>query len=195
MERSKYLVSVMAVLTLALVFVGCAKSPDAEKSAAQVAMDAAIAAGADKYAGGDFDSAKGRWDTAESQMANKKYKDAKQSYADAKSTFERAAGNVQAGKDAIQTVNTVLPALENDWKKLEATARKVERKMTDKQEDWSSDQKAFAEGLEVTKDLITKDPVRAKDKTDELKSIIDKWDAAFKELATAPAKSDAPKKK
>jgi hypothetical protein len=195
MERGNYSVSVMVVLALAFVFFGCTKPPDAEKSAARAAMDAAIAVGADKYAGGDFDSAKGRWDTAESQMANKKYKEAKQSYIDAKSTFERGVGNVQAGKDAIEAVNAALPALENDWKKLEAIVKKVEKKMTDKQENWTADQKAFTEGLEAAKDLIVKDPVRAKNKTDELKSIIDKWDAALKELAAAPAKTIAPKKK
>jgi hypothetical protein len=194
MECKKYLVSVTVVLALVFVFVGCAKPPDAEKSAVQAAMDAAIAAGADKYAGGDFDSAKGRWDTAESQMANKKYKEAKQSYIDAKATFERAAGNVQAGKDAIKAVNAALPALKSGWKKIEATARKVGKKMADKQEDWAADQKAFTEGLEAVTDLLAKDPVRAKDKTDELKSIIDKWDADFKELATAPAKTVTQKK-
>ena len=72
MERSRYLVSVMVVLALVFVFFGCAKPPDAEKSAAQAAMDAAIAAGADRYAGGDFDSAKGRWDTA--RISNGKQK-------------------------------------------------------------------------------------------------------------------------
>jgi hypothetical protein len=194
MKHGKYLVSVIAVLALAFVFVGCAKPPDAEKSAAQAAMDAAMAAGADKYAGGDFDSAKGRWDTAESQMTNKKYKEAKQSYLDAKSTFEMAAGNVQAGKAALEAGKAALSALENGWKKLEATAKKLEKKMADKQEDWDADQKAFTEGLGAAKDLITKDPVRAKDKADELKSIIDKWDAAFKELAAAPAKTGASKK-
>jgi hypothetical protein len=195
MERFKHSVLLMVVLALAFVFVGCAKPPDAEKSAAKAAMDAAVAAGADKYAVGDFESAKGRWDTAESQMGNKDYKDAKQSYIDAKSTFETAAGNVQANKDATVAVNAALPSLENGWKNLEATAKKVEKKMTDKMEEWASDQKAFAEGLQSAKDLIAKDPVGAKAKTDELKSTIDKWDATFKELAAAPAKTDAPKAK
>jgi chromosome segregation ATPase len=195
MKDIKYSLSMMIVVALAFVLIGCAKPPDAEKSAAQAAMDAAIAAGADKYAGGDFDSAKGRWDSAESQMANKKYKDAKQSYIDAKSTFEMAAGNVQAGKAAIDAVKAALPTLENGWKKLEATAKKVEKKMTDKQEDWAADQKAFTEGLQAAKDLTAKDPVRAKDKADELKSIIDKWDATFKELTAAAVKTGAPKKK
>jgi chromosome segregation ATPase len=195
MKGIKYSVSMMIVVALAFVFVGCAKPPDVEKSAAKAAMDAAVAAGADKYAAGDFESAKGRWDTAESQMGNKDYKDAKQSYIDAKTTFETAAGNVKANKDAADAANAALPSLENNWKDLEAAAKKVEKKMTDKMEEWASDQKAFTEGLQSAKDLIAKDPVGAKAKTDELKSTIDKWDATFKELAAAPAKPDAPKAK
>jgi chromosome segregation ATPase len=195
MKSVKYSVSIMIVVALAFVFVGCAKPPDAEKSAAKAAMDAAMAAGADKYAAGDFESAKGRWDTAESQMVNKQYKEAKQSYADAKATFERAAGNVQAGKAAIDAVNAALPSLKNDWKKLEATAKKIGKQMTDEQEDWIADQKAFTEGLEAAKDLVDKDPIGAKAKTDDLKGMIDKWDSAFTELSAAPAKTKAPKKK
>ena len=195
MKGIKYSATLMAVLTLAFIFVGCAKPPDAEKSAAKSAMDAAMSAGADKYAAGDFESAKGRWDTAESQMANKDYKEAKQSYIDAKTTFETAAGNVQANKDAANAVNAALPSLENNWKNLEATAKKVEKKMTDKAEEWAADQKAFTEGFQSAKDLIAKDPVGAKAKADELKSVMDKWDAAFKELSAAPAKTEAPKKK
>ena len=99
MKGIKYSVSMMIVVALAFVLVGCAKPPDAEKSAAKAAMDAAVTAGADKYAGGDFETAKGRWDSAESQMANKDYKEARHSYIDAKSTFEMAAGNVQKNKE------------------------------------------------------------------------------------------------
>ena len=195
MERFKHSVLLMVVVALAFVFVGCAKPPDAEKSAAKAAMDAAVSAGADKYAVTDFESAKGRWDSAESQMANKDYKEAKQSYIDAKSTFEMAAGNVKANKDAADAVNAVLPSLENNWKNLEAAAKKVEKKMTDKQEEWTADAKAFMEGLQAVKDMVAKDPVGAKTKTDELTSVIDKWDTAFKELAAAPAKAGAPKTK
>jgi PBP1b-binding outer membrane lipoprotein LpoB len=195
MERFKHSVLLMVVVALAFVFVGCAKPPDAEKSAAKAAMDAAVTAGADKYAGTDFESAKGRWDTAESQMTNKDYKEAKQSYIDAKSTFEMAASNVKTNKDAADAVNAALPSLENSWKYLETTAKKVEKKMTDKQEEWAADAKTFTESLQAAKDMVAKDPVGAKAKTDELKSIIDKWDAAFKELAAAPAKTVTPKVK
>jgi hypothetical protein len=195
MERFKHSVLLMVVVALTFVFVGCAKPPDAEKLAAKAAMDAAVSAGADKYAVSDFESAKGRWDTAESQMANKDYKEAKQSYIDAKSTFEMAVGNVKANKEAADAANAALPSLENGWKDLEAAAKKVEKKMTDKMEEWASDAKTFTEGLQAVKDMVAKDPVGAKAKADELKSVIDKWDATFKELAAAPAKADTPKTK
>ena len=129
MKRFGYLVSLMIVFALVFVFVGCAKPPDAEKSAAKAAMDAAVSAGADKYAATDFGTAKGVWDTAESQMMDKKYKEAKQGYIDAKSAFEKAAGGVEAGKKAMtDEANAALVSLEDDWKNLEATAKKVEKK-------------------------------------------------------------------
>jgi hypothetical protein len=195
MKRFKHSVLLMVVVALAFVFFGCAEPPDAEKSAAKTAMDAAVSADADKYAVSNFESAKGRWDTAESQMASKDYKEAKQSYIDAKSTFEMAASNVKANKEAADAVNAALPSLENNWKNLEAAARKVEKKMTDKQEEWTADVKTFTEGLQTVKDMVAKDPVGARTKTDELTSVIDKWDTAFKELAAAPAKAGAPKTK
>jgi len=71
---------------------------------------------------------------------------------------------------------------------LKATAKKVEKKMTDKAEDWTADQKAFTDGMQAAKDMVAKDPAGAKAKTDELKAMIDKWDATFKELSAAPAK-------
>ena len=188
MKRSKYLVSLMVVLSLAFVFTGCAKPPDAEKSAAQAAMGAAVSVGADKYAAADFGAAKTLWDTAESQMNDKKYKEAKQGYIDAKAAFEKAAGGVEAGKKAMtDEANAAVASLEDGWKNLEAIAKKVEKKMKDKKDAWDADTKAFAEGLKTTKDMIAADPAGVKAKAGELKTIIDKWDATFKELAAAPA--------
>ena len=188
MKRYNYLVSLMVVLSLAFVFTGCAKPPDAEKSAAKTAMDAAASAGADKYAATDFAAAKTLWDTAESQMTDKKYKEAKQGYIDAKAAFEKAAGGVEAGKKAMtDEANAAVASLEDGWKNLEAIAKKVEKKMKDKKDAWDADTKAFAEGLKTTKDMIAADPAGVKAKAGELKTIIDKWDATFKELAAAPA--------
>ena len=66
--------------------------------------------------------------------------------------------------------------------------------MKDKKADWTADEKTFTDGLQATKDMIATDPAGAQAKVDELKSIIDKWDNAFKEMAAAPAKTDSTEK-
>ena len=196
MKHFKYAVSFMMVLALALVFIGCAKPPEAEKSVAKTAMDTAVAAGADKYAATDFNAAKNLWDTSEAKMNEKKYEEAKQGYVNAKAAFEKAAGVAAAGKKAItDEVNAAVAGLEEGWKNLETAAKGVEKKMKDKKDAWAADTKTFVDGLKVTKDMIATDPAGAKAKSGELKSILDKWDAAFKELAAAPAKPAKKEKK
>jgi hypothetical protein len=192
MKHFKYVVSFMLVFALALVFIGCAKPPEAEKSAAKAAMDAAVAASADKYAAADFSAAKALWDTAEAKMNEKKYDEAKQGYINAKPAFEKAAGAAVAGKKALtDEVTAALAGLEEGWKTLAASAKNVEKKMKDKKADWVVDVKAFEDGLKATKDMIATDPAGAKARAGELKTILDRWDAAFKELAAAPAPAPA----
>ena len=195
MKHLKYSLSLIVFLALASVFIGCAKPPEAEKSAANTAMDAAVSAGADKYAAADFEAAKKLWDTAETKMTGKEYKEARQVYIDAKSALEKAAGAAKTGKKALtDEANAVVAGLEESWTNLEGAAQKVAKNMKDKKDMWDADVKAFAEGLKTTKDMIATDPSGAKTKGGELKAIIDKWDATFKELAAAPAKPVAVKK-
>ncbi len=194
MTRFKYFVSLMVVLALAVVFIGCAKPPEAEKAAAKTAMDAAVAAGADKYATVSLDAAKKIWDAAEAQMKSEKYDEAKKGYVDAKAAFEKAAAGVAEGKKAVAAeVTAAVTALEESWKKLEADVKKAEKKLKDKKGLWAADAKAFTEGLQAAKDKIAVDPAGAKAKAGELKAVIDKWDASLKELAAAPepAKKEA----
>lgn len=196
MKYFKYAVTSIMFLALALVFIGCAQPPEAEKSAAKAAMDAAVAAGADKFATADFNAAKNLWETSEAKMNEKKYEEAKQGYVNAKAAFEKAAGAAAAGKKTItDEVNTAMTTLEEGWKKLEATAKDVEKKMKDKKDEWAADTKAFEDGLKATKDMIAADLTGAKAKAGELKSLLDKWDAAFKELAASPAKPAKKEKK
>jgi PBP1b-binding outer membrane lipoprotein LpoB len=192
------LLSVLMVLALVLVAVGCSKPPEAEQKAAKTAMDAAMSAGADKYAAADFETAKKAWDTAESQVKDKKYKEAKDGYIAAKAAFEKAAAGVEAGKKAVvDQVNADLAALEGAWMNLDATAKKMEKKIKDK-DAWTNDAKAITEGLAKAKEMAASDPAGAKAKMDEVKGMMDKWDSAFKEMAAAPApapaKPEAPKK-
>jgi len=193
MKYFKYAVSSIMVMALIMMFIGCAKPPEAEKAAAKAAMDAAVTAGADKYAAADFKTAQSTWDASEAQMNDKKYEEAKQGYVSAKAAFEKAAGAAAVGKKAMtDEANAAVAALEDGWKNLAAAAKGVEKKMKDKQEAWAADTKAFEDGLKATKDMIAGDPIGAKKKAGELKSIIDKWDATFKELAAIP---DKPAKK
>jgi hypothetical protein len=195
MKHFKYSVSLLLLLSLSLVFIGCASAPEAEQKAAKTAMDASVAAGADKYAVADLQAAKKLWETAEAQVKEKKYKEAKQNYVDAKAAFEKAAGAVEAGKKAAaDAANTAVAALEEGWKGIEDSLKKVEKKMKDQKAAWEADAKSFVDGLKASKEMIAADPLGAKTKASELKAVIEKWDAAFKEMAAAPAKPE-PKKK
>jgi hypothetical protein len=195
MKHFKFSVSLMMVLALVLVFIGCAKPPEAEQKAAQAAMDAAVTAGADKYAAADLDAAKKVWEAAEAQVREKKYKEAKQGYVDAKAAFEKAAGAVAAGKKAVtDDATAAVAAMEEAWKGVEEAAKKVEKKMKDKKDAWTADAKAFGESLKAAKEMIATEPAAAKAKAGELKGVIEKWEAALKELAAAPAKAEKKKK-
>jgi hypothetical protein len=195
MKHFKYSVSLMMVLALVLVFIGCAKPPEAEQKAAKAAMDAAVTAGADKYAAADLDAAKKEFDAAEAQVKDKKYKEAKEGYVKAKAAFEKAAGAVAAGKKAVTDEATAaLTAVEEAWKGVEAAGTKLEKKMKDQKDAWVADAKAFGENLKAAKDAIAAEPTLAKTKAGELKGVIEKWEAAFKELAAAPVKPEAKKK-
>jgi hypothetical protein len=193
MKYFKFAVSSILVMALIMMFIGCAKPPEAEKAAAKTAMDAAVTAGADKYAPADFKTAKGAWDASEGQMNDKKYDEAKQGYLAAKAAFDKAGAAAAAGKKAVSDeANAAIAALEDGWKNLADAAKGVEKKMKDKQEAWAADTKVFEDGLKATKDMVAGDPAGAKKKAAELKAIIDKWDASFKELAAIP---DKPAKK
>lgn len=194
MKHLRFSVSLLIVFALTLAFMGCTKPPDVEKQAAKTAMDAAISAGADKFAIADLNAAKKIWEQAESQMKDKKYKEAKQSYIDAKAAFEKAAGAVEAGKKTADEAKVAMTTIEETWKNLGSMAKKMENKMKDKKEVWMADAKTFTEGLGKAKEMIDADPAGAKAKLDELKTIADKWNNTFTEMAAAPQKSEATKK-
>ena len=196
MRMIKLSLFVLVAFVMGMVLAGCSKPPEAEKEAAKKAMDAAISVGADKYASADLETARKVWDTAESQMKEKTYKEAKQSYMDAKAAFEKAAAAVEAGKKAIaDQANAALKTLEEEWKKLRVTANKMEKKLKGKKQAWTADAKTIREGLAKSKEMIASAPAEAKAKLDELKTMIDRWEATFREMAASPSKPKAAKKK
>ncbi len=174
-----------------------ADQANAEKESAKKAMDTALSAGADKYPSADSEAANKLWDTAESQMKEEKYKQAKESYIEAKAAFEKAAVAVEAGKKATADLaKATLKTLEEEWKKLEITANKMQKNLKDKKQAWTADAKAINEGLGTSKEMIESAPAEAKAKLDTLKTMIDRWENTFKEMAASPSKATAtPKKK
>lgn len=188
MKNLKWLVAAMTILSLTGMFSGCAQPPEAERSAAKMAMDAALSAHADKYATAEFDAARKIWDASEVQMKEKKYQEAKQGYSDAKGAFEKSAGSVEAGKKAFtdQAVAAVA-GIEEGWKQLEAAAKKFENKI-EKKGLWESDVKTFREGLKAAQDMVGTDPAGATAKAGQLKMFLVSYGAIFKQTAAAPVK-------
>jgi len=189
MKQLRWLV---VVVSLAFLFAGCSKPPEAEQQGAKSVMDAAISAGADKYAAADLDAAKKKLDEAEGYMKEKKYKEAKQAYIDAKGAFEKAEAGVDAGKKALaDEANSALATTEEQWGKLEAQAKQEARRMEKNQQDkeaWNNDSKAISEGMAKVKGMIATDPVGAKAKLEELKGLMNNWDNRFEEMAGAAQK-------
>jgi hypothetical protein len=64
----KYLSVGLSMLVMASLLTGCAKPPTAEMDAAKVAIDAAIAAGADKYAKDGLKSINDAWAAAQDEV-------------------------------------------------------------------------------------------------------------------------------
>ena len=196
MRMIKLSVFVVMVFALGSIWVSCSKPPEAEKEAAKKAMDAAFSAGADKYASADLEAANKVLDTAESQMKEEKYKEAKESYIGAKAAFEKAAAAVEAGKKAVaDQAKATLKTLEGEWKKLRVTAKKMEKKLKDKKKAWTDDAKAIKEGLGNSRKMIASAPADGKAKLDELKTMIDRWENTFKEMAASASKPKATRKK
>jgi hypothetical protein len=195
MTKGRLFGLILGVLTMLFLLAGCAPPPEAERLAAKGAMDAAVSAGADKYAVADLDVAKRVWEKAESQMNEKNYKEAKLGYMDAKVAFEKAGGAAASGKKAAsEQASAALAPIEESWKGLEAKAQKMAKQMNKIQGAWGADSDAFHEGVVKAKEMIASDPAGVKPKLDELKAMVDKWDSVLKEMAAAPVKPPVTKK-
>src|SRR6266849_8400532 len=94
-------VAVPVLAAVSLLTFACASPPEAEKKAADAAVSAATAAGADKYAPSDFSAMTAAVKKAESEMNSKAYKEAKASYEVVKDLAEKAAKAAAAGKVAV----------------------------------------------------------------------------------------------
>src|SRR5437762_2841432 len=98
-----------------------ASPPEAEKKAADAAASAATAAGADKYAPGEFSAMTAAMRKAETEMSAKAYKEAKISYESAKVLAEQAVKAAESGKTAARAAaEKQIAEVQGRWKDLAA---------------------------------------------------------------------------
>lgn len=189
MKNLRFSVVSLFIFMLALIFIGCAKPPDAEKSAAQSALNAATTAGAEKYAAVPMEAGKMLWGEAEKQLQAEEFEAAKVGYLAAKTAFDKATKSAVAAKKALtDEVTKTVTGLEEQWKTVEAAALAIEKKMAAQKEAWDADVLLFTQELQATKGMIAANAEGAKAKAVELKAMIDKWDTTIKELASMPEK-------
>lgn len=188
-KRLKFCIMLMAV-TIALY--GCAKPPEAERAAAKVSMEQALAAGADKYAIGDFNNAGKHLENAELLNERKRYQKARAQYQTACEAFKKAAAAAVENYKFLVVKNwTMINALEGRWEKLKKSVKKVKKQKTE--DAWVVDEQVFVRSLQEAKDMNTDSVSMSAGKINELQSLLARWEAAFPEDAEL-AKADATKK-
>ena len=189
--RVRRVVPLLAAVSL--LAYGCASPPEAEQKAAQSAVSAARAAGADKYARSEYGAMDSALKAAESEMGAKKYKEAKEGYEKAKGLAETAAKAAEGGKAAMKAeVEKQVGDLEKRWKDLAGKVKAAAKKLKAEQKQaWEADAKSLTGALQAAKDAVGADPAGAKDKLAAAVASIDKWGADLAALA-APAAAKAP---
>ena len=200
MKLSPVRVVVPLLAAVSLLTLACASPPEAEKKAADAAVSAATAAGADKYAPSEFSAMTAAVKKAEYEMSNKAYKKARASYEMVKDLAEKAtkaaaekAATVATAEKAAATADAErqIADLEGRWKELKGQAEAAGRKLkADQKAAWDTDAKGVAEALEAAKAAVATDAAAAKAKLASIPAVLDKWAADLAALA-APAKKPA----
>ncbi len=182
--------------SVSLLTLACTSPPEAEKRAADAAVSAATAAGADKYAPSEFAAMTAAVKKAEYEMSNKAYKKARASYEAVKDLAEKAtkaaekAAAAAAAEKAAATADAEkqIADLEGRWKELQGQAEAAGKKLkADQKAAWDTDAKGVAEALEGARAAVAIDAAAAKAKLASIPAVLDKWAADLAALA-APAK-------
>jgi colicin import membrane protein len=196
MKLSHVRVVVPLLAAVSLLTFACATPPEAEKKAADAAVSAATAAGADKYAPSEFSAMTAAVKKAEYEMSNKAYKKARASYEAVKNLAEKATKAAAAGKAAADAEKAAATAeaekeiadLEGRWKELQGQAEAAAKKLkADQKAVWDTDAKSVADAFEAAKAAVATDAAAAKAKLASIPAVLDKWKADIAALA-APTK-------
>ena len=197
MKLSHVRVVVPLLAAVSLFTFACATPPEAEKKAADAAVSAATAAGAEKYAPSEFSAMTAAVKKAEYEMSNKAYKKARASYEAVKNLAEKAtrtavekAATAAAAEKVAATAEAEkqIGDLQGRWKELQGQAEAAGRKLKANQKAaWDTDAKSVVEALEAAKATVATDAAAAKAKLASIPAVLDKWAADLAALA-GPAK-------
>jgi hypothetical protein len=184
------LLATVSVLTLA-----CASPPDAEKQAADAAVSAATAAGAEQYAPSEFAAMMAAVRKAESEMSGKAYTEAKASYEAARDLADKAARAAESGKATAKAdAEKQLADLDARWRDLQAKAEAATRGLkADEKAMWDANGVKIGAAFAEARASIAADAGAAKAKIAAIPAELDKWEADVTALASAP--KPAPEKK
>jgi hypothetical protein len=178
-----FLLAAVTVLTVA-----CASPPEAEKKAADAAVSAANAAGAEKFAPREFAAMTAALRKAESEMSAKSYKEAKASYEATKDLADKAARAAETGKAAAKAeAEKLLADLETRWRDLQAKAEAATRNIKAEQKVvWDAAGVAIGAAFTEARAAVATDAVAAKEKLTAISAQLEKWEAGVTALAAAP---------
>jgi hypothetical protein len=177
------LLAAVSVLTVA-----CASPPEAEKKAADAAVSAANAAGAEKFAPSEFAAMTASLRKAESEMSGKAYKEAKASYEATKELADKAARAAETGKAAAKAeAEKLLADLGARWSDLQAKAEAATRGLNAQEKTvWDAAGAAIGTAFTEARATIATDAAAAKAKLAAIPAQLDKWEAGVTALASAP---------
>ncbi len=175
-----------AVVAVALFTFGCASAPEAEKKAAEEAVSAAKAAGAERYAAGEFAAATDSLRQAESHLGAKRYNEAKTAYTKARDLAEGAVKAAEARKAGMRSeVEQRLATMEARWQELEAKVKATAKKLKlEQKQTWEADAKGVEAAFQSAKGGAANDPNAANEKLVTIGAIVEKWEAELKPQAS-----------
>jgi hypothetical protein len=178
----------LLLVAVSVLAVACASPPETEKKAADAAVSAANAAGAETFAPAEFAAMTAALRKAESEMSSKAYKEAKASYEATKALADRAARAAEAGKAAAKAeAERQLAALEARWTDLQAKAEAATRGLNAQEKTiWDAAGLAIGTAFTDARATIASDARAAKAKLAAIPGQLDKWEAGVTALASAP---------
>lgn len=119
-------ISTLILLSLALLFIGCASEPTEQIEQTETARSEAVAQSADQFATDEWSAAEAAWNDAATALENKDYRDARTHLLRAVTNYRKARDIAQGKKEAlIKEVEGLKTAIEKRSQMLQESMSEV----------------------------------------------------------------------